>query len=977
MKNNFRSTLLAGCTLAMLPVFPATATPGHVPAHGAQAPDDAFSVNVPAQSLSGALRALSRQTGLEIVFTPALVEGRRSPGINGHMTARAALDRLLAGSGLSARFDDGAAVLVRAAPVATAAPATRTTTLAPAQEIATPAQESVAEEIVVQGSFADSIASALDRKRQSDNVMDSIEAIDIAQFPNQNLAEALQRVPGVTIERDRGEGLFVNVRGLGSNFQVTLLNGQSIAVNENVRDSGQSGRQFRFDTIPSELVSGVDVIKSPSADLEEGAIGGIVNIRTFKPLDLDSGTLVFTAAGSYAQLADTVDPNFSGLASWHNESGTFGALIAASYSQRTTRQDRITGMGWEMRDGVDTNGDSIADTGEIMAITAVRPTLEQEDRERYAVNAAVQFAPSERVNLLLEGFYTRLNDHYDELTYSADIDADTLVPGTAVIRDGALVGGTANASTQISRDISDMVHQNWFIGLSGDVALGAWTFHPTAYVTRALSNTAGPITRTRLLGPIGQVAFSIPRANGENIPSLDLLDADLNDPSLLPFRRIEWRPLRSVDKEHAFGLSVERPVAFGPVSEIEFGAKYRSRNRDYQRRDLRFTTLAGQYFDGTYFNSFPFDDFLSNANGSLPTSWLQPIPDPFWNESDTSAIESGTLKRDDLRNSYQIGEEITSAYAMGRINTHLGAMSLRGNFGVRYAHTRQNSSGYADDGTQALPVSFISDYDDFLPSANLVLEPMPNLLVRVSAARVITRPSLADLAPRLTLNSSGTVYEASGGNPELKRFQAWQYDAGVEYYFAPGSAVIASVFYKDISTFVYNQTSDFVVDGQTYALTAPTNGGDAWVRGLELAFQHRFSFLPAPFDGLGVQVNYTLTDSQASYSPTLKDDLAGIARHSYNLTGFYTYGPFEAWLSYSWRGDVLQSVGTNDRLSINQKAFGSLDGSISLRVTDHATVSLQGINILGATQMEFVGDNWFGGYTDYGTTYRLSARIGF
>ncbi|SLK12397.1 TonB-dependent receptor [Novosphingobium mathurense] len=928
-----------------------------------------YQVKLTAQPLSEALRTLSRQTGLEIVFRPELVRGRNARAVSGQLSAQNALDRLLLNSGLVVRYANGTAFLERAPaqrqPVALVAPVSAAATVG--------ASEDNTSEIVVTGTYSASISDALDRKRSANNVVDSIEAVDIASFPSQNLAEALQRLPGVTIERDRGEGLFVKVRGLGANFQVTLLNGQSIAVNENVRDSGQSGRQFRFDTIPAELVAGVDVVKSPSANLEEGAIGGIVNIRTFKPLDLESGKFVVSAAGSYAEKADRVDPNFSTLASWKNDSATFGALIAATYSKRSTRQDRLTGIDWGI-DKMDLDGDGTSD-GEYLHPWSLRPTLEQEDRERYAVNAAVQFAPSDAVNLALEGFYTRLNDYYDELTYSVGFDPKTLVPGSAVIQDGVVVGGISKSDSQIGRDISDMVHQNWFVGLSGDIKAGGWTFHPKAYVTRALSDTAGPITRTRLSGPIGRVRLTMPKAESGAMPSVELLDSNLDQASLLPFRRIEWRPLKSIDKEHAYGLSVERPVNFGPFVSIDLGAKYRSRSRDYDRRDLKFETLKGKHFDGTYFNQFPFNDFLSSMKGSLPTSWVQPRPDPFWNESDTSAIASTEPTRADKRNSYQIDEEITSAYGMANFDSLLGSTPFRGNIGMRYAHTRQTSSGHAETGTEAVPVSFVTTYDDFLPSANLVVEPARNLILRFAAARVITRPSLADLAPRLTLNSSGLIFEANGGNPNLKRFQAWQYDAGVEYYFAPSSALIASVFYKDIGTFVYNQVTDFTVDGNVYKLTAPTNGGDAWVKGLELAFQHQFTFLPAPFDGLGLQANYTVTDSKATYSATIKDDLAGIAKHSYNLTGFYENGPFEAWLSYSWRGNVLQSVGTNNRLSQNSKAFGSVDGSLSLRVTDYAQISLQGINILNAKQLDYVDNNWLAGYTDYGRTVRLSARV--
>ncbi|UYY77533.1 TonB-dependent receptor [Sphingomonas sp. R1] len=975
MHHRLRTILLASCVCAPLPTV-ALAVPAPALAQPLEA---THAIDLPAQPLSDALRALSRQTGAEVMFDPALVAGRRAPAVRGRLTPRAALERLIAGAPIAIRYDGGAAMLVKG-PIA---PQQSRPAVEPARErvaadgnaVPGPQEETA---IVVTGSYSDSIANALGRKRRADNVVDSIEAVDIAQFPTQNLAEALQRVPGVTIDRDRGEGLFVKVRGLGAQFQVTTLNGQSIAVNENIRDSGQSGRQFRFDTIPSELIAGVDVIKSPSANIEEGALGGTVNIRTFKPLDLQAGKVVASASGSYSEKANKVDPNFSGLASWKNANGTVGALIAAAYTKRSVRQDRLTEIGWaNVPGGVDTDGDGKKDSGPVIAATGVRPTLEQEDRERYAVNAAVQFRPSSAINLEFEGFYTRLDDRYDELTYSVGLDYTKLVPGTAIIRDGVLYGGTSPTGTQISRDISDMKHENWFLGFKGDLAAGDWTFHPTAYTTKATSNTNGPITRTRLLGDVGRVKLVMPTAEGDRMPDITMLDSDLNKPGTLPFRRIEWRPLRSVDKEKAAGLSVERALDFGPLTRIEFGAKYRTRDRNYQRRDLNITTLTGKFFDASYFNAFPFNDFLGGTTGTLPKTWLQPDPDPFWIASDTSGTQSSTLTRADLRNSYRIGEDITTGYAMTSLETQLGGIGVRGNIGLRYAHTRQTSAGHADNGKAALPVSYVSSYDDVMPSANLVFEPQRDLLIRLAAAKVITRPSLAQLAPRLTLNSSGTIFTAVGGNPNLKRYQAWQYDATAEYYFAPKSALIAGVFYKDIGTFVYNQVTDFVVDGTTYKLTAPTNGGDAKVWGIELAYQQPFTFLPGPLKGLGVQANYTLTDTKASYSATLKDQLENVARHSFNLTGFYEMGPFEAWLSYSWRGKVLQAVGTNDFLAVNEKPFGTVDGSISLRVARNAQVSLQGINILDRAQVQYVANNLLGGYTDYGRTVRLTGRVNF
>jgi TonB-dependent receptor len=757
-------------------------------------------------------------------------------------------------------------------------------------------------------------------------------------------------------------------------------------VNENVRDSGQSGRQFRFDTLASELVSGVEVIKSPLPSLEEGAIGGIVNIRTFRPLDFKKPTVAVSATASYKDLADVTDPQYSGLVSWNNADRTLGALLSLNYNHRTLRQDRITGVGWAQSAGVDTNQDGVADSGALNVPTAVRPTLEFEQRDRYGLTGALQWKPSEQTEVTLDLLYSQLRDQYDELTYSADFNltAKSIVAGTAVIRDGALVGATTGGtSTQIGREVSDLEHTNFLIGLNAVHHMGPWTLSADISSGRAFSDTRNPITRTRILGATGSLTWSLPDVEG-GVPSLKFLTANLNDPKVVPGRRIEWRVNHATDLDSAAQFDAVRSLDFGPFTQVSFGAKYHERSRDYKRRDVNLTRLlsganyTASYFDQSFFEAFPVSNFLGDVSGSLPTSWDVPNPGAFWNATNASAIiDNSTLTAralGDYRNSYYVSEKIAAAYVSTQIQTSLFGGELRGEGGLRYAKTDQVSAGYATTATAAIPVSYQKTYNDLLPSLSLLWKPMDKIQVHASAAKVMTRPSLADLSPRLTLNSSGTVFTAVGGNPQLDPFKANQYDLTAEWYFAPGSALIAGAFVKDITTFVYNQNTTIQVDGQAYTLTAPVNGGDARVNGYELAYQHIFKNLPAPFDGLGMLANYTYTDSEATYTPTLKDKMQSVAKNSYNLTVFYEKDAVAARLSYSWVDDVLTNVGTGGFAAINDKAFGTLDGSLSYKVSDVVTLVAEGQNLTNQAQWQFVGQNLFGGYTNYGRTFSLSIR---
>lgn len=961
--------------IALLLASAAVATPNLAVA---ASPAAKINVTIPAGDLASALPAFSRATGLQVLADPALLRGKRTGGVKGAFDADRGLSQLLRGTGLTFVRNGGSAILRPAAqPISTAPSAALAGRSEPAMATgdAQSADSTAIEEIVVTGGFANSLARALADKRKAANVVDGISAEDIGKFPSNNIAEALQRVPGVAITRDRGEGLFIRVRGLGPNFQIVTLNGRSAAVNENMRDSGQSGRQFRFDTLPSELVAGVEIGKTPLASLDEGAIGGVVDIKTFRPLDLGRTTVALSATASAPQLADAVDPRVSGLISWTNEAQTFGVLAAAVFDQRTLRQDRITGVGWSYSDPATTLGKSLIAQGINLYPTAIRPTLEREDRERKGLVLSAQYRPTEETEITFDASYTKLDDHYDELTYSVDQNAASLVPGSAVIKGNVLIGGTVTSTTQIGREVSDLAHDN--IMLAGKIRqkLDDWTLTADMAYARAFSETSNPITRTRLLGPIGQTSFLMTRADDEAAPNIKLLTADLNNPSLLPFRRIEWRVNDSTDEETALQFDAERPVAWGPLTRVQFGVKYRARERDYNRADINYTTnLANKTFGAEYFDAFPVSDFLGDVSGTLPTSWAMPDPTAFWALADKAQM--GTA-RADQRNSYYVSEDIAAAYALTDIDTQLFSLPLRGEVGVRAAHTKQVSAGHADNGKAAIPVRYEKTYSDVLPTANFVLELSDTLQARVAMAKVITRPSLADLAPRLTLNSSGTVLTAVGGNPELKPFEAGQYDATLEWYFAPGSALIAGAFYKDITTFVYSQKTNIIVDGQTYLLTSPTNGGQAKIKGVELAYQHLFKALPAPFDGLGFLANYTYTDTEATYSPTLKDEMVNVAKNSFNLTGFYEKNRFAARASYSWVDDVLQDVGGAGLSALNDSAFGSLDASVSYKITPLITAAIEGQNLTDAAQWQFVKGGWFGGYTNYGRTLSFGLRAKF
>ena len=252
------------------------------------------------------------------------------------------------------------------------------------------------EEITVTGTYAGSLKKANDIKRQAPKVMDLIMAEDLGKFPTRNIGEALQRIPGVTLDRastgsstSRGEAIHISLRGLPPIFQNVQYNGRYIAVNETVENGGKDGRAFRFDVLPSDLIASVEVIKTPSAFDEASGIAGNINLKSYRPLDVGT-KFVVSGKGDHSELSDSLDGTFSGLASWANDNRSFGALLSAGYSQRHARQDRVYHPG-----GWQSNRDlNLFPAGNIYEPTRSRPTIETEDRERYSIAGSAQYRPA-------------------------------------------------------------------------------------------------------------------------------------------------------------------------------------------------------------------------------------------------------------------------------------------------------------------------------------------------------------------------------------------------------------------------------------------------------------------------------------------------------------------------------------------------------------------------------------------------------
>ena len=847
--------------------------------------------------------------------------------------------------------------------------------------------DAMGEDIVVNGTYARSLAAGIETKRRAAYGVDSISSTDIGKFPTQNVAEALQLVPGVAITRPRGEGLYVSVRGLGPQFQNTLMNGRTVALNDLIENGGAAGRQFRFEMLPAEFTSSIDVVKTPTADMSEGALGGNIDVKTFRPLEVGNKTTV-NIRGTYTTQTKDVRPNVTVLTSAKNGDGTFGILAGAQYWGKTVRNDRFMNFGWL------TDRYTAANKGGIPAglysPTRTRPTVETEDRKRISGIVSAQWQPTPELQTTLDMVATRLDVAYDE--FGLDIYPDDggtaggppaqIQPGYTVVGDTITKATINNVRFMGTREYSLNRHDLLTVGLKQTWNPDRW--HVAANVNWSAAHSYHPDYRT---GTVRSRAYFVApltydaSAGYQSVPTFTT-PVDVTNPANYKLFQFNIAPKDSKDWDFYSRLDIGHDFD-GFLSKLQAGGEYHWRKRDYFRRDYLIDTATNQPLTnlgaGAY-QQLPYDDFLSGVSGNGFRNWLVPVSQAYVGNFFTPAIQAQPITNGDRRSSFVVSEKIAAAYVRADYQFDAGAVPVTGNLGVRYVHTDQVASGTLTSGNVATPVSYPKTFNNVLPSFNLRADLTPKLVGRLAASRVLTRPNVTDTAPRITVSTDAPT--ASGGNPQLVPFLATQFDGSLEWYFAPSGMLSGAVFYKAMDNYITQSNTEITIPGRgTVRLSSSVNGGNAKVYGAEAAYSQVFTFLPAPFDGFGVQGSYTHTEVKADYtagSRTIKDQLIGLSKNSFNLVGFYDKGPLSARLSYVWRDKYLSSTGSTVQAPTYVAAFGSLDGQLSVRAADNLTLSLEAINIAGAHQDTY-NDNAlrFGEINYYGRTILFGIRAEF
>nr|WP_206185399.1 TonB-dependent receptor [Sphingosinicella sp. CPCC 101087] len=912
------------------------------------------------------------------------------------------------------------------------------------------------EEAIVVTGFRASLNAALNVKRDSVSSVDAIVAEDIAQFPDQNLAESLQRIPGISIQRDGGEGRAITVRGLGAQFTRVRLNGLETVATSTDGASANRDRAFDFNVFASELFTSIVVHKTAEASLDEGSLGAVVDLNTGNPLGGRAGlTAALNVQGSYNDLSDNVGPRIAGLIGWRNDAGTFGASVSAAYSKTDTlelgnntvrwaqaRFDSVAGQPCFFVADAEGNPTDVPspNSGGVYvsspqcdeAALAFHPRIPRygevgHDRERLGMTASIQFAPTDRTNISIDGLYSRFredrSEKWGEVLFRSNERSIDIVDYEIDPETNDMVSATVDdAWVRMEHYLRSSETEFWQIGGSWDQDVGE-KFRFT--LLGGLSESDATISRETTM------IFDDRDAQGYRYDYTDrgfpllAFGTDPTDPANFQLAEIRDRPSSVVNKFRTAQLRTEWDVVEG--FQIKTGAVWRRFDFDIEAftrdtavcgnggpdRVLGTITCSpsGTFGPGAVYG-FPVTPDLAErfemGDAGQPSgnsnSWIIPNLDATTDFTNLYERPLGI----DAGNTRSVREEVTGGYLQFDARGDIGGLEYALNMGMRYAHTEQTSTGL----NAGVPVTIDRSYSDWLPAANLALYPTSNLIIRAAISEVMTRPTLGNLTPGGS--ADGFNLRVSFGNPQLEPFRATAYDLAAEWYFAPESIFSVALFRKEISSFPVSvtRTDSFNSTGLPVSVLVPSspaaldpalraapiwqistigNGEGATLNGLELSLQAPFRFLPGFLSNFGGLVNATFVDSDADYrvsgpaiipggglqAETRTSTLFGLSKRAFNGTLYYDDDRFSARVSVSYRSRFIDASGGTGNIFEGYNSTINVDAALRYQLTDNIELSLEGINLTDEYRDRFVDIDANRAYENnhFGRTILFGARF--
>jgi TonB-dependent receptor len=847
-----------------------------------------------------------------------------------------------------------------------------------AQNAATKDDQTV-DEIVVTGQ-RQAAQSAQQIKKNNDLVVDSIVAEDVGKLPDNNVADALARVTGIQVRRDSGEANSVLIRGLPN--LVTLLNGREVFTT--------TGRYIALADIPANMLQRVDVYKSAAADQIEGGIAGAIDVRTRRPFDFSGAQFNAFGHAVYSDKAKKWNPDFGATASdrWDTSAGEFGALIGVSFMERDYHEERAFNVRSDDHTGSFSPAHPLPP-----GITSINGPFVMGyipiagDRKRQAANFALQWRPDDTSELYFEGFVTDYKNVF-ELDFLVGLPwlgdgnlSATVFPGTNQLKTLT----NHNVFTIMSTQANDQHSNTNQFSAGGYKELGSFKLSTDLSVTNSFFKYENPILDSSTIVPLVQVDTS---HDGTAQLNYNSPGYDIKNPAAYNIEN--W--FDNYGKQTGGSVDWRADVVYTAPSdefirEISAGVRYADRsaesNQSYGGAAYPFTHTPVSSLPGLNGLSEPMAD---GGPDYITTQWYTPSASYLLNNTDkvraqtallydhnaTTAAEFA-LRNDPVTGKRRIDpgmyfsdvEKTYAGYVQSKIGGDLGAIPWSGVVGLRLVRTEQTLGGNnVDTATSVLrytPTTKKNSSVDLLPSANLRFNLRPDLIARVSVGRTVTRPDFAQLNPGVSLStvaSNTTFLSGSGGNPNLEPVTSDSLDTSLEWYFAADGFLTAAYFHRNIDGYVETTSANEVINGTTYIMTRPSNSGKDKLDGVEVGYQQFYDFLPGLLGGLGAQANVTFMDGSMKNGVTgVKTDFRGLSKWSYNVAVLYEKGPISGRLAYNWRQHFLDTPNfENSGFDLIADNTAQMDGSLSYKVGDKLTFTLEGVNLLDTEFKDYFTD---------------------
>ncbi|QFU06964.1 Colicin I receptor precursor (plasmid) [Pseudoalteromonas sp. THAF3] len=828
-----------------------------------------------------------------------------------------------------------------------------------------------------------SLEASMNTKRFANAVVDAITSEDIGKFPDKNIGDALQRISGVTVDRQYGEVSGVTIRGTAPEQSRVLLNGQSVA-STSWYDLGPATRTFNMELLSAEQVSAVEVYKTPKASIEEGALGGTVDLTTRQPLDLDTNTLMVSAELARGSLYDETDAGGAFLASWKDEQERFGILASYSIEQLTSGRHVLESIGSYYEYFAADPGTGQEST---VGAWAIGSQAFRAERERTSAQLTAQFAPTDNTEFVLDYFRFELDNPHVNHNF---LTVGGRGSGSENVQNNAL-GGTEQATITpaYASIIYNPVVRN-AVNMKADVLnLSGKYIGDTYEVSAVLGQSTSDggtqfgasswwIPATDEGDKIGDPAF----ANGQNstdggfsydatgpyqvwLSSLDATDAS-------QFKHAQEANFQTTVQEHDIRYAqadIKWLLSGDLFTSIEAGVKVNSSEFSRVAIHRNPADVIGFVPNGNLSNwsDGVFTDLHSQSSGHILDSYAKLDEDQWW-DFISGKYEAGELiETPALGDTFGVDEDMLALY----VQSDFSGEYFRGNVGLRYVDTEQTSSGYADG--QAFKETV--DYDNWLPSINIAFDVSDDVIVRAAASSVMSRVNYSDLKPGLAIQEN--FGSANGGNPYLKPYEADQADLGVEYYFTEASLFSAAAFVKQIDNVVFLTEEVEFVDGcgaqpseyDSCRVTRPRSNGDGDVTGLELQLQHTFA------NGFGFVSNYTYVDSETTRPDGATEMVPGVSENSFNGSLFYENDHISARIAYNWRSEW---IGVGAAQAVRNDDYQQWDASIVWHAMENLDISLEGVNLTNEVIQSY--DTNYGltqNTIEFGSRYYLSASYKF